>query len=847
MKLATTSIALLAALGATAAVGCGSSSTTENVGSARATLHRSKNCGDLIGGLRADAKAKINRSIDRQIQAIQKCIANYGESRCTGGYYYGGDERAVDEAATGAPAPSAGNGSSSSGGTGGSAPPAAPAPKAESYSETNTQVKGVDEADIVKTDGSSLFVLHGKAFKIVKAWPADQLAEGTSIDIEGTPSEMFVADGKAVVYSTVNGAGVFQAAGIEPKPAYRDYSWGWEGGEGDVAVAESVPYYPGGGGSAPYVPLTKITVLELGAGAPVVAREVYFEGRYLDSRRVGTHVRTVLSGNAHGPKLKYSIYDLYAKASGSPPPPPTTTGGSSGAGGAEPVQQPETQYPKTGSEMIAALNQLRAQNLATIDASQLSDWLPTTFTKNGTNISAQTVACEDFYFPTAGTTASGLTEVASIDLATPNALPRESAILGRADTVYGSADTLYLAARAYVEPPMTAIGGDGDVGVGVGEPPSVGVAEPSPAPPPSSGGSTSGNVGTRALPADPGVITAWPTNRTHIHKFEFATDARFPNYVASGTVLGQVKDQFSMDDRDGMMRISTTENRRYVDQNGRWVSPSRAGQPQDRPGSVNHVFVLGAQGDELKKVGDVGELAPGERIYSTRFVGTRAYVVTFRQVDPLFVIDLSTPTKPLLKAALKIPGFSEYMHPLDDTHLLTIGRDATATGQQRGLQLQIFDVTDATNPQRTHLFTYASTQYGQSEAEQDHKAFTYFADKQMLAFPFVGYNNNGAGGMRSSLELFKVDVGAGFTQVGSIDHTSLFTQNPQGYCGGYYGPQVRRGVFMEDFVYSISYGGIVVRKTTDLAAPGSQLALTAPQVNPGYGPTCGGPVPADGF
>ncbi|HVH41499.1 MAG TPA: beta-propeller domain-containing protein [Labilithrix sp.] len=833
-----TAFVLLAALASAAATGCssgGSAGSQSPTGTTRASLHRAKSCGDLLADLKADAAYKLNKGIDRQIQGIQACQQKYDDSQCaSGGYYYGGGGSfgGGREVATSAEADNAAS----------PAPPAAPTggakstDSATSYSETNTQVKGVDEADIVKNDGKNLYVLHGRAFKIVNAWPANELKETSSLDIEGTPTEMFVADGKVVVYSQVNGAAVFTAAGVTPKTQYTEYGYA-----GDAKIA--VP--PTGGTPGPYVPLTKITVLALDGTTPRVTREVYFEGSYLDSRRVGQHVRTVFQGHQYGPQLKYSIYETYPQATDAPTKDP---------GGSTTTTPTEPQYPKTGTETISALEKLRATNLAILDASQLGDWLPYTFVKNDTGVSAQTVKCEDFYVPTTGSTESGLTEVASLDLADPTAIPQETAILGRADTVYGNADTLYLAAQAWVEPPF-AWYDQGDVAVsggttGAAPPPDSATASspgsaPTPAPTPSESSSfKSANIRPLTTTTESGVpISHWSTNRTHVHKFEFKTEPKFPNYVASGTVAGNVKNQFSLDEKDNLLRIATTEGRQYVTADGKYVSadsspPAVGTPPPVRPASVNHLFVLSQNGPWLEQTGDVGDLAPNEQIYSVRFVEHRGYVVTFRQVDPLFVVDLTQPSAPQLLAALKIPGFSEYMHPLDANHLLTIGRDAGTDGRVRGLQLQIFDVTNGSNPIPTHKFTYTGDEYGQSEAQYDHKAFTYFADKKLLAFPYVAYGGN-TGGMRSSLELFKVDLAAGFNKLGSIDHTALLQASPSGYCGGYYAPSVRRGVFLENFVYSVSYGGIVVKDANDLGlAVGQDLQLPSPQVNEGYGPSC---------
>ncbi len=832
-----TAFVVLAALASAATVGCGSSGGSgPAIGTTRASLHRAKGCGDLLGDLRADAAYKLNKGIDLQIKQIQACTAKYGDTECAFGGYYGGPgaafgERAsADDSAPPQAAPVGGdpveNGGSDS---------------ASSYSETNTQVKGVDEADIVKNDGKNLYVLHGRAFKVLNAWPANDLKEMSTIDIEGTPTEMFVADGKVVVYSQVNGASVFTAAGVTPKKQYTDFGYGYgyaTGGAKPAPVDADIAPPPNGSGL--YIPLTKVTVMTLDGTTPTVTREVYFEGSYLDSRRVGSQVRTVLQGNQYGPQLKYSVGELYASkttpTTGAPDAPNTTTTTS------------ENPYPQTGTAMIAALEKLRSENLASINASELTDWLPYTFVKNGSAVSADTVACEDFYVPSAGSTESGLTEVASLDLADPAATPKQTAILGRADTVYGNADTLYLAAHAWVEPPFmwndqgdvpVSSSGGGSANAGTASPPPPTNAAPPPEPTP---GTKPASVRPLNGTAQAGNVVAYASNRTHVHKFEFKTDAKFPNYVASGTVVGSVKNQFSLDEKDDVLRIATTENRQYVTTDGKYVSAdfstSQNGSPAPlRPATVNHVFALSPNGPWLDQIGDVGDLAPNEQIFSVRFVEHRGYVVTFRQVDPLFVVDLTSPAQPTLLAALKIPGFSEYMHPLDANHILTIGRNADGGGRQQGLQLQIFDVTNGANPIVMHKFTYTGQEYGSSEAEYDHKAFTYFAEKNLLAFPYYSYNA-GPDGMKSTLELFKVDLGTGFSKVGSIDHTSLVQSNPNGYCGGYYRPSVRRGVFLENFVYSVSYGGVVVKDSNDFAATGTELALPPPQVNEGYGPVC---------
>src|SRR5262249_5015850 len=156
-------------------------------------------CPDLLADLKADAAYKVNKGINRQIEVIQRCVARYGEQSCAGyggGYASRGSSSGMGGTLNGAESggpmpPQAGPKSGGSGAQGKDR-------SAASYSETNTKVKGVDEADIVKNDGKNLYVLHGRAFKVLNAWPANELRETGSIDVEGQPTEMFVNEGKVV-------------------------------------------------------------------------------------------------------------------------------------------------------------------------------------------------------------------------------------------------------------------------------------------------------------------------------------------------------------------------------------------------------------------------------------------------------------------------------------------------------------------------------------------------------------------------------------------------------------------------------------------------------------------------
>jgi hypothetical protein len=315
--------------------------------------------------------------------------------------------------------------------------------------------------------------------------------------------------------------------------------------------------------------------------------------------------------------------------------------------------------------------------------------------------------------------------------------------------------------------------------------------------------------------------TSWEDSKerqdhTYLHRLDFTTESA--RYVASGGVPGHVLNQFSMGEDQGYLRIATTGED--------W----RSGKADQ----ANNVFVLAAQGSRLARVGELRAIAPGERIYAARFLGGRGYVVTYKKVDPLFTLDLRSPSAPRIAGELKIPGFSTYIHPLADDHLLTIGRETIPGGRDfdwfQELSLQVFDVSDLSNPRLRHKEVFGNRS-SSSDALYDHKAFNFFASRGLLAIPFSDYQASRGGRWRSSLEVFQVSVGGGVVPVGSVDHTDL--QRPERYAGYPWGysPHVRRSVMMEDYVYSISLGGLKVNSVRDLSGA-ALAAVTFPDPLP---------------
>jgi hypothetical protein len=225
---------------------------------------------------------------------------------------------------------------------------------------------------------------------------------------------------------------------------------------------------------------------------------------------------------------------------------------------------------------------------------------------------------------------------------------------------------------------------------------------------------------------------------TEIHRFDTA-DPDSTTYEGSGMVDGFMLSQWSMSEQDGILRVASTTSPPF-DQTG-----EQQGQ--------NESFVTDlATGDgKLTRVGRVGGLGRGEQIYAVRFIGDVGYVVTFRQVDPLYTIDLSDPADPRVVGELKIPGYSAYLHPVGDGLLLGIGQDADTSGRTTGLQASLFDVSDPANPVR--IDSEAFGMGASSEVEYDHHAFGWFAGHSLAVLPvetyYTGANEfHGAVGLR---------------------------------------------------------------------------------------------------
>ncbi len=276
-------------------------------------------------------------------------------------------------------------------------------------------------------------------------------------------------------------------------------------------------------------------------------------------------------------------------------------------------------------------------------------------------------------------------------------------------------------------------------------------------------------------------------------------------YVARGEVAGYLKNQFAMDEYDGNLRVATTSDV--------WTN---RGQYE-----YNNVFVLDGS---MKTIGSLNHIAEQEKIYSTRFIGDRLYMVTFKRIDPFFVIDLSSPEHPKILGKLKIPGYSDYLHPYDKNHIIGVGKE-TATNDwggvsTRGIKLALFDVTDVEHPKQIDKVEIGDAGTD-SAVLYDHKAFLFDKKKNLLVIPVrqvtsvpviqkPGYYDTGQR-IWYGAYVFGVTPDSGFVLRGTVEHGSADSGY---YWYGSSANEVKRSLYIENDLYTISSAKIIA---SDLA------------------------------
>ena len=331
--------------------------------------------------------------------------------------------------------------------------------------------------------------------------------------------------------------------------------------------------------------------------------------------------------------------------------------------------------------------------------------------------------------------------VVTIDLGNGFDVVDGTGVLATGDTIYASADSLYVATQNW-NTFQWARTGDGTV--------------------------------------QPDGIT------TEIHKFDISS-SDVTNYVASGQVVGYLLNQFAMDEYQGFLRVAST------------TSPAWWGQGFE---SESLVTVLEEDDDELVVVGSVDGLGETEQIYSVRFIGDVAYVVTFRQTDPLYTVDLSNPRRPKVVGELKILGYSAYLHPVGDGLLMGVGQNADNTGRVQGTQVSIFDVSDPSDP--TLIDKHTLNNGSSSQIEYDHHAFLYWEPTGLAMVPVQQWwwDDNSESAFFGAIGL-TVDDDGDLREVRRFAH-------PGGDDGSWdHRAMIMRSVVIGDSVYTVSAKGIM--------------------------------------
>ena len=289
---------------------------------------------------------------------------------------------------------------------------------------------------------------------------------------------------------------------------------------------------------------------------------------------------------------------------------------------------------------------------------------------------------------------------------------------------------------------------------------------------------------------------------TYIYKFKL--EGAKINYTNVGSVPGEVLNQFSMDEKDGYFRIATTDSSGWRDET-----------------NTNNMYVLN---EKLEIVGKIENLAKGEEIYSVRFMGNRAYMVTFVQTDPLFVIDLSEPTNPVVLGELKIPGYSEYLHPYDETHIIGFGENTTTNKYggvvTDGMKMALFDVSNPNNPKE--LYSVDIGEKGTySELLSNHKALLFSKEKNIIAFPISIREEDGEYDTKLTFQgaiVYGLDLNEGFTLKGTIAHMQI----EDGYRDYEYSKVIERIIYIKDNLYTLSKGLV---KSTNMETMQEQSSL----------------------
>ena len=679
------------------------------------------------------------------------------------------------------------------------------------YSGTNNQEQGIEEADFVKTDGSYIYIVNGGYSEygkypsgkvhILEIPEVGNVSYLSNISIEGSPNEMLLVGDKAVVYSNVYVYSYYE----EEHPLVDNLRTEFkrEKVETVTAVSEGKPAEPVEEGTTSSEGKSDSRAdnddVESDEKEPEEDKEIledddyYYEYYY---RTTSFTKITVLDlTNRSSPQVSRELYieGDYQTARESDGTVRMVSYGWMEIYGLRTwldfsdyrnYWELDWDSPKREQIWMEKMNETIEYNDRIIDSTPLDNLIPRIYEKSGTEIIVHKYSesdvgnCQNFAAATDGA-GQGVTSIMTLDLLENNFSFNADHILSNWATVYASGDVMVMAESAWNS---WWFWGDEE---------------------------------------------SQDTEMTNLHVFDISSPGQ-TDYIASGRINGTIQDQFSLSEYNGNIRVCSTTG-----QWGRWWM-------EDPEPMVSHVFVLGLNTEETEYevVGHVGCIAEDDQIWSARFIGDKAYLVTFRNIDPLWTIDLSEPTNPRVIGELEVPGVSTYIHPVGDNHLLTIGIAGDEDGLEWGVtQISLFDVSDFSNPilESSLRLTPASEDeydwsYSYSEATYEHKAFQYWEVDGLLAIPMSTnryysdvkeidgrwYYSSGYEYL-SKLILINAKPGEDLSIYNEVDHSSF-------YDSSYWwdSPDVRRSIFMGggDYIYAISEKGVTAHNVDTMERTG---------------------------
>ncbi|MFA5031020.1 MAG: beta-propeller domain-containing protein [Patescibacteria group bacterium] len=605
----------------------------------------------------------------------------------------------------------------------------------DDYSKTNVQVEGVDEGDIVKTDGSYIYTVVGTTVEIVKVGSDNSLSIESTIAIDGYPQNMYINGSRLVVYGT-------------------DTSYSTE------------PYYdllPRSNSSFTFVKIFDVS----DHAKPEKIRDLRFEGNYVDSRMIGDYIYMVTSNPTY--QIMTNPIPLMVEDG-------TVKSFDMSTGGVYYLDGSYDNYSFTRVNAIPVLNDnedvsAQVYLLSSTEQMYVSETaMYLTYTKYVSEQQIQLEALRSVVEPKLS--AADKQKIKDIQDAPAHVL-----------SYYDKQQKMYQVFAIYVE--------------------QLSASE-----------QTKIEADIEAYVTKKYKDISKELEKTVIQKVQISGSKL--TLGATGEVTGHVLNQFSMDESGGYFRIATTKSSTW----------SQFAQETD---SYNNLYIL--DGD-LKQVGKAEDLAKGEQIYSVRFMQNRAYIVTFKQTDPLFVLDVSNPQSPKVLGELKVPGFSSYLHPYDDTTLIGFGKEADENGRTKGLKISLFNVADPANLKETATYTIGDAG-SDSIALYDHKAFLFSKEKNLLVIPATVYESTDGsyygsvtsnGAMVFNITPTSIELRKTISHVDTTKNDAKVYDSYMGYT--YYDSSVKRSLYIGKNLYTISDQFIKVNDLETLTEQQS-LALTS--------------------